>query len=152
MKLSLHPALIVQPGAGQRTASGQTVPGPSRRCDAAKPPLGRAEYYERREVRQLRNAPRGFADAYADPLRGGTPYLAAFVEFQDNPDWSTIVQQDRAEAMLPVTQLVNRFSTLGWIAAGVACCLVLILWALLYRVIHERSVSPARGDVIELDL
>ena len=89
---------------------------------------------------------------YPDPLRGGTPYLAAFVEFQDNPGWSTIVQHDRAEAMSPITQLVDRFSTLGWIAAGVAFFLVLVLWALLYRVIHEGSVSLARGDLIELDL
>ena len=131
---------------------GQLVRHPCPADDAVKPPVGRAEYYELNEVQRLRSAPEGFADAYPDPLRGGTPYLAAFVEFQDNPEWSTIVQHDRAEAMSPITQLVDRFSTLGWIAAGVAFFLVLVLWALLYRVIHERSVSPARGDLIELDL
>ncbi len=131
---------------------GQLVRHPCPADDAVKPPVGRAEYYELNEVQRLRSAPEGFADAYPDPLRGGTPYLATFVEFQDNPEWSTIVQHDRAEAMSPITQLVDRFSTLGWIAAGVAFFLVLVLWALLYRVIHERSISPARGDLIELDL
>lgn len=131
---------------------GQLVRHPCPADDAAKPPVDRADYYERSEVRRLRTAPEGFADAYPDPLRGGTPYLAAFVEFQDNPEWSTIVQHDRAEAMMPITQLAAQFATLGWIAAGVALFLVLVLWALLYRVIHERSAAPARGDVIELDL
>ena len=131
---------------------GQLVRHPCPADGAAKPPIGRAQYYEKSEVQRLRSAPEGFGDAYPDPLREGTPYLAAFVEFRDNPDWSTIVQQDRAEAMLPVTQLVDRFTTLGWVAAGVASVLVLILWTLLYRVIHERAVLPAREDLIELDL
>jgi hypothetical protein len=104
-------------------------------------------------VQRLESSPEGFVDDYRDPLRGGMSYLAAYVGFQDNPDWATIVQHDRAEAMSPITQLASQFTTLGWIAAGVAFFLVLVLWALLYRVIHERAGAPSgRGKLIELDL
>jgi hypothetical protein len=131
---------------------GQLVRHPCPAGDAAKPPVGRAEYFERGEVQSLMDTPEGFTDAFADPLRGGVAYFAAVVEFKDNPDWATIVQRDRAEAMSPITQLGAQFGTLGWIAAGVAFSLILVLWALLYRVIHESSVVPARGDLVELEL
>ncbi len=131
---------------------GQLVRHPCPSGDAPEPPVGRAEYFERAAVQTLLSTPEGFTDAYPDPLRGGLAYLAAFVSFQDNPDWATIVEHDRVEAMSPITQLGAQFGTLGWIAAGVAFLLILVLWALLYRVIHERSVAPSRSDLVELDL
>lgn len=131
---------------------GQLVRHPCPAEGAVRPPVERAGYYERDEVQAVVSATEHFTDDFRDPLRSGDSYLAAYVPFEANPDWSTIVQHDRTVSMLPITRLLDQFSTLGWVAGGVAFFLVLALWGLLYRVTHERKPAQTRSSFIELDL
>ena len=115
-------------------------------------PLGADAYYEQADVRELREAPSMTSAEYRDPLRDGSTYLAALVPFDANDGWSVVVQQDREQALSPIARLVERFRVLGFTAAGAAVVLVVLLWAFLYRVTHERADAGPRRDLIELDL
>lgn len=131
---------------------GQLVRHPCPSEGAGSLPLQRDVFFHLDDVQALVTSESRLMEAYRDPLRGGSAHLAAFVRFEDNEDWMTIVQHDRSEAMSPVTNLVEQFRKLGWVSAGVAVLLVVGLWALLYRVTRERAENPKQSAIIELDL
>ena len=97
---------------------------------------------KRPDVRALVESESGQGREYRDPLRERGVFLAAFTPLRENDEWSAIVQHDRTQAMSPVTSLVRQFGALGWIAAGVGFLLILVLWAMLYRVTREESLLP----------
>ena len=131
---------------------GQLVRHPCPSRGAGSLPLRRDLFFHSDEVQALVTSENRQMEAYRDPLREGGAHLAAFIRFEDNDDWTTIVQHDRMEAMSPVTNLVEQFRTLGWVSAGVAVLLVVGLWALLYRVTREHAERADQSAIIELDL
>ena len=133
---------------------GQLVRHPCPSEGAGSLPLQRDVFFHLDDVQALVTSESRLMEAYRDPLRGGSAHLAAFVRFEDNEDWMTIVQHDRREAMSPVTNLVEQFRKLGWVSAGVAVLLVVGLWALLYRVTRSapksRSRAPSSSSTSEM--
>lgn len=131
---------------------GQLVRHPCPLGETTKLPVARLDYAEKPDVRALVESESGQGREYRDPLRERGVFLAAFTPLRENDEWSAIVQHDRTQAMSPVTSLVRQFGALGWIAAGVGFLLILVLWAMLYRVTREESLLPTREGLIGLDL
>ncbi len=138
----------VRPGVGgcpERFAvlihRGQLVRHPCPGQGLAAPPVERDGYAGLAPVEALLRGGSGTSESFQDPLRPGQTFLAAVARLRQNPEWTAIVLQDRAQAMQPITDLARRLSLLGWGTSGVGFAIVAVLWFLLYRVASRTSPS-----------
>jgi hypothetical protein len=119
----------------------QLVRHPCPSSDAPQPPVSREHFYDTEEVQKLLAEADGTLSEYRDPLRPGNAYLAAFSRLETNSDWIAIVEHNRTEAVLPVTNLTGQLSWIGWVAVAVGLTGVSVLWILLFRVSRDHGFA-----------
>lgn len=107
------------------------------------PPLAAPEFHDQAAVWRLMMTDTGSTADYADPLRPGQVYLAAWCRLEQNPKWMVIVQQVKSEALRPIDELVERFGLMARIAAAIGLAIVATLWFLILRMTRQAT----RGQV-----
>ncbi len=82
---------------------------------------------------------------YRDPLRSIDPqasageWLAAFAPV-GRTGWTAIVQERKAEVLLPVYELQSRLTRYAWFAFGVAGAIVGLMWYFVLKSVSERGL------------